>query len=439
MKNKRKLLCLFLCLCILLLCLCGCVGQRDITDGANPAGSTVHGSEKWELVTPSTGLFFSTYTGNEQGAYLTENDGKDSSGYITYFDYATMQHIYLSPQLDVTFDEQNPGWIDDIGAGHIAIATEDALYVYIIGVSGEESATYEAHPARLLKMKPNGADREEIVFSGNYDVQLGSAVATDGEELYFLATRFQFKTGIIEATVLLKSDFDNKEMVEVCEIDGDTDTMIIGTCDDGLVLQKSTGDMKYGFSVLTATGEEKPLSFTWKVGETSRIVYDNKLIVCDAETGEVTALDILTGETEALLDLSGHFDLSNEEVFILRDVFDNHLILGVFESLGGGMVGKSVKRISADIVTKEIKDFTLFMDIEVDPRVTNPINKFVEIEFETENDFFVIYGEHHEDVIAYAPGGSEYIDNVPVLDLALIDKDDYWNSVPNFRTFADET
>ncbi len=435
--KKRRLLPVVILLCAL--CLAGCARQAgspaDAQGGAQGSadGGAADTGKRLELVTPTTGLFFASYSGNENGTYLVENTGKDYSGYLTYYDYGSLQKIYLSPQLDVTFDEQNPGWIDDLGGGAFPIATDDALYVYICGLNSETSATYEDHPARLLKMQPNGADRQEIVFSGNYDVQLGSAVATDGDELYFLATRFQPKTGVIEATVLLKSDFRSGQMVEVCEVSGGVDALIIGVCDEGFVIQNSVDDMTYGFSVLSAAGEEKSVPFTWNIGESSRIVYGGKLMVCDAATGIVTAYDFASGETSDLLGLGGSFDPSSEMMYILTDGYDGRLTMGVFEAVAGeeaGGVGAVVKRFSVDIETGETKDFTL-------TGIINNSEQYVEIFSETEEDFLVAYGDHSADVIGYAPGGSEYIYSTNVLDFALIDKDDYWNSVPDYRPFAD--
>ncbi len=438
--KKRKLLWLVVALCVL--CTAGCSQQTespaDFSGGQSTGGNQAEGgfsgeTTPMELVTPNKGLLYSSYSGNEQGTYYVDNTGKDFSGYLLYMDYASLQTVYLSPQLDVTFDEQNPGWIDYLGGGAFPIATDDALYVYLCGLPGTGSATYEEHPARLLKMQPNGADRQEIVFSGNYDVQLGSAVATDGDELYFLATRFKPQTGVIEATVLLKSDFRAGQMVEVCELGSGTDVLIVGACDEGMILQKIDDGSTCSFSVLTAAGEEKSVPLTWTAGESSRIVYDGKLVMCDAATGVLTAYDFASGQTSELLDLSGRLDPSSEAVYILTDEHDAHIVVGVFEIIEigeTGHIGAELKRLCVDLETGEVKDFTLTGELfgEV---------QYIPIYCETEDDYLVAYTSHRADVIAYAPGGSEYIDNIPVADFALIDKDDYWNSVPNYRPIAE--
>ena len=49
---------------------------------------------------------------------------------MLYYDYATLQLIYLSDQVVVTNNDENPGWIEDIFGGAVPLAVNEKLYIY---------------------------------------------------------------------------------------------------------------------------------------------------------------------------------------------------------------------------------------------------------------------------------------------------------------------
>ncbi len=423
MFKRFRGLCVFLLVCAVLFTSCRAKAPDD--GNSSPGGSAQPGGEPtWRLVTPSRG--FSLYSGNGQGAYHVENTGKDFSGHLVYHDYGTMQEIYLSPQLDVTFDEQNPGWIADTSGGVFPIATDDALYVFIYGLNSSE------HPARLLRMNPDASDRKEITLTGGYSVELYSAVASYGGELYFIAQKYRGDTGEIESVALVRSDFKNGELVEVRGLDSGTDTFLVGVCEDGMILQKSTDtDSEYGFSIVDETGAETALPLRWDAHSQTKAVCDGKIVLCENEAGRVSVFDIATGETNEVLDLETY------GAYIAEEPWDGHVILDVYETAEGGEMSEDpvqiqvVKRLYVDLETGETGTLTL-------TRPTVQLGDvYIRIFLETEHDFLVEYQTHSEEQVAYAPGGSEYMHKVTVSDLALIAKDDFWNSVPNYRPFAD--
>ena len=59
-------------------------------------------------------------------------------------------------------------------------------------------------------------------------------------------------------------------------------------------------------------------------------------------------------------------------------------------------------------------------------------NRYIWLQWETPTEFLVINGENRYTQTLYAPDGTTYQEEQIEPQFALIKKEDYWNSVPNY-------
>ena len=167
MKSWKLKLSFFLC-CIILLSAChGSNNGASPNATPAPAPGEAYGSEnspvlEMEMALSGAGIFGTEISGDQNGAYFILPNTEDYSGRLLYYDYAIRQLIYLSDQMVVTNDEENPGWLEDIFGGAVPLAVNGKLYVVKYGKSPIPNINYEGSPSFLLQMEPNAASRKKL-------------------------------------------------------------------------------------------------------------------------------------------------------------------------------------------------------------------------------------------------------------------------------------
>ena len=157
---------LFSLFCIVLLSACtnsnevNTNSSSDIPEPTTQIESTDLGTSaplEMTMALPSTGIFSTEISGNQDGAYYILPNTNDYSAQLLYYDYATLQVIYLSDQVVVTNNDENPGWIEDIFGGAVPLAVNEKLYIIKYGKSPIPNINYDGSPTFVLQMEPNAA------------------------------------------------------------------------------------------------------------------------------------------------------------------------------------------------------------------------------------------------------------------------------------------
>lgn len=174
-----------------------------------PTVDAVRASLHMEMALPSMGAFSGEIASNENGAYAILSGTEDWSGRLIYYDYATRQLIWLSDQMVVTNDEENPGWLEDTFGGAAPMAANGQLYEVKYGKAPVPGIGYEGSPSYLLRMEPNAANRQKLTVPQGKLLYTGSGIAADGEELYLILADYDAQKMEQTGFSLCQTDFAN--------------------------------------------------------------------------------------------------------------------------------------------------------------------------------------------------------------------------------------
>lgn len=445
MKLWKFLFSVFLC-CIILLSAChGSNNGASPNATPAPAPGEAYGSEnspvlEMEMALSGAGIFGTEISGDQNGAYFILPNTGDYSGRLLYYDYATRQLIYLSDQMVVTNDEENPGWLEDIFGGAVPLAVNGKLYVVKYGKSPIPNINYEGAPSFLLQMEPNAASRKKLTVPQGCLLSYNTGIAADGQNLYLLLLDYDANAMQITNTALCRTNFDENKLERLCQLGKEREGNIIGVYPEGLVLQRSwisseyAGDdlqdqlphLQYELQLyslrenrLTDTG------FAWTQGELSftarqGIVYFVKsggacLYAHNLQNGkEWIVTDNIFGEAQPTPAAS---------VMLMGEIRDNHIMFS-------SSTGEHTRYYSYNLTTQETLPLSLSFTHE-----GGEIPVF--IQNETDQYFLVNGGMMNITRSATGLDGSLYTVDSSMTEYMLIKKEDYWNSVPNYIPFDD--
>lgn len=401
-------------------------------------------SLEMQMVFSGLGSFDSGISGNEAGAYGLLSGVQGFSARLIYYDYATRQLSWLSDQMIVTNDEENPGWIEDTFGGACPIAANGKLYVVKYGKSPVPNIGYEGSPSFLLQMEPNAANRKELTVPRGNLLQTNTGIAADGENLYLLLGDYDAAAMQITDVSLCRADFAGGRFERLESFGTEKNTAIVGVYADGLILRRSwlpdeaansgrqeqLSHMQYALELYSLSQNRViDTGFSWKQGELSGalspvlgygVVYyikagEARLYSRDQQTGEETVL-----AEDLLKDISCGDD---PDVGLTLRLFDDHLFFYVSD-------GEDSRTCSYSLATQEILPCSLTYERE-DGEVP------VWICAESGEYFMVSAGVIDLQLPAAGTDGTFYVLDTYITRYALMKKEDYWNSVPNYLFFDD--
>ncbi|MEG1944284.1 MAG: hypothetical protein RR058_02555 [Oscillospiraceae bacterium] len=369
----------------------------------------------------------------------------DGHGKLFFYDFDTRVISYVSNQLIPTDDETNPGWISDLMGGITPVVADDSLYLFKLGalpVPAESHPGYEKH---IIKMDFDGTNRKTISLSSWQEFNTG-AIAFDGNYLYFVVNEYDSNTGFLKQYYLCRANFDSMQLEIVCELGAEDRYSLVDVYEDGLVFQRfsvvGTTTDEYNMEVPMLKSEIVLYSIVENKFKDTDIIWSNNSISCvfgsnskiyfvEPKTPKLYAYDLATGTRSLLCEDLNVDSLAIDSIYITGGIFDNHVpfcISTIIEGKDG--------EVSRDI--------HYFYDIE-----TGKVNtvSFAEIDGlemtamyivgESENEFFLHLGGRYVRTTKTSQNGDSYTFDELIYDYAMIDKEDYWNSVPNFAFFED--
>lgn len=398
---------------------------------------------KMTMALSSMGIFSGEIAGNQDGAYCISSDSNsgDYSGVLLYYDYATRQLIYLSDQLIVTYDEENPGWLEDTFGGAHPLAVNGKLYVVKYGTSPIPRIQYEGSPSFLLEMEPNAANRKKLTVPRGSLLQYNTGIAADGKYLYLLLTDYDANAMQLCDVSLCRADFSRGTYERLYSFGVEKNTSIIGVYPEGIVLQRSWMPAEYAdadrqdqishtkaaiqlYSLVDNTLTDT--DFTWDLGDLSFVLGQNVIYCVKSDNARLIAHDLHTGAEQILEeDLLKGIRAENEahRVFLTGSVYDGHILFTA-------STDDDTAYYSYSLATQEILPLSLSFEHE---------GGMIPVLIAAENkDFFMVnYGFDTVPRTATGTDGSYYTFETQIMRYALITKENYWHSLPEFLPFDD--
>lgn len=365
-----------------------------------------------ELCVPSEGLINAKYAIADGGCYelLANNDW---SANILYSDFATKKRIYLSTDLSSNHHSvADTSWIENIIGGAFIFTASDYLFIETAGMNENVGVLYKADL--------NGENREKLLTFDEYSPFLES-IACDKNYLYTLSTKNRFEMSIVKVNI------QNGDIEELCILPENTaflmsafeDNLIIKTLsipygdesEDAIELFKKQEHIIYKYSISTGKLEEM---LRWKQDEVFETYKDEKMYFLNMKNDSLNYMDMKSNEIQTLIPLLSEKGMDFGSISNVLPVYDNHLQFDLY----GGI------RLHMDLDTLELQQLEYMEEIKKHPEIIGEYN-----------DFFLVTVDYLEIPFeTYAPDGvTPIVNNYLFQNIAMINKDDYWNSNYKFE------
>ncbi|MBD5095266.1 MAG: hypothetical protein HDT26_13540 [Subdoligranulum sp.] len=397
-------------------------GETDPATEMSEAGQTT--SDTLHLVTDSQ-RGSDVSKGNENGYYYIDRGG-DITANLRYIDYSTAQDIYLSarPESDhLTPDDES--YLSSVAGTGRVFPAGDKLFLLRAGAPSAADTFGDDAMAAVFRMDPDGSNRT-LLYQGGADERFGDTAAADGHFLYLIGQRTE-TTGDapVEKSYLLRMDGESGQTETLCELaDG---AWFIGAA-DGMLIFHSISDIAdddstppmFGHKIFAYDVASGTLSVlqTWQYEEyTEAWVYDDLLVTASWTSRTVTLRRLREAEAFAAYPFAN--DIPADHI--------NFWFAGCTDGRFYFYVDTALRTL--DLATGEWGKMTLQYD---DPEKMEP--RPVQIYAETATQYLVLCDQqmttrryvNWDDHSVYALEALQ-----PVF--SLIAKEDYWNSVPNYR------
>lgn len=365
-----------------------------------------------EMLTPIDGGLTSPAAGNEDGYYdllYHENEGAN----IIYIDFENKIETFLTSDIAATYnDPSNPSWLP-LGA-HSLFCMNGKLLATI----PESTST----ALQIVQMDPDGSDRK-VISTLRADQTIKRGIAGGNGKLYTVIE--SVRNGETH-TILSSISLSNGTIEELCEISpGD---LLYGVYGDKIYFKSLTEEDPltilpewelYSYSLSTQKREHVMEEDSYKnIGG----IFNGAYYFLNVETGILSCFDLEEKTVEVVAEglptgaSSTRFDGFWDEKFCYINFSMDSLNKPSYEVYG------------VDLSTHHVSRVTL---------ACNYLGgRYVWIRWETSNDFLVINGEKESIQTFTAPDGSIYEEKNVFPQFAMIPKEDYWNSIPNYQAIS---
>ena len=434
--------------CGLLCALAGCKPVSSVPASTPPASSTAAGDTDYSAYkTVYTGE--GSYGGTAAGAYRLVYRA-DGSSNITYIDYATRSEIYLCNRPNCTHDNEScTSWLPMDGISKDVFAAGDHL---VILYHGSASAVDEFGPASMPHIdiaNLDGSERKTLITL-DAACEMNLPILSDGNSLVFLTTVVQQTGNVVSsANQLVRIPFDEGKLQVLYDFSAyapqgedliGSPWFLLGADAKGFLIKNiavsvpvepgQTGIVSesqlhiiYRLSAQNGSTVMEEL-LNYPGGAYDEYLYDNSLYQLNlSETNlSLFRLDLMTGKKELLTD---QLPTGNNDTVHFVGAYDGKLLLDSYLESSDGLTVTPV-RVMVDLDTHEVKPCTLTYQEGEQER---PVWIFAE----SKDAYLVVFGcEPYTEAVKGKLGDVRNVQRVRDI-YGLIDKQDYWNSVPNYK------
>ncbi len=398
------------------------------------------------------------YEGESESIYMHNSN-------ITYIDYASGVLTYLCSVPGCLHNNESCTSFIRYPRGIEIFPNHSETYLFVLALGAMDGeALGDEDLARIYRMDMDGSNRKEIYklpANESFNTFTPDSIIADEQHLYITVHITKSSNETIKE--LRKINIETGEAETLLEMP--IQEMIYSAFDDTIIItdiskmndlsraydyhQGSThnplpeGVVGYTTYAYSLTDNTKTKIFDWPVR--LGMIDDNyffaivrtsdefgNLIVHDLRTGEQKVIENVPANTEAAIFLSDYYD---ENVILSYTAIDQEYAENnepVFNDIGDEIVKHKLLMYAINIKTGQVKELTL----RYNEGTFNDGN--VGILSETENGFLVISNvlfNSTKTIYDRAGVAHTYPYSRPVY--ALIDKDDYYNSIPNYRIIED--
>ena len=380
-------------------------GAADEAGGAQTDGTEVR------LLKESNGGALAASSDGYYGIYW---QGSEGTANIIYTDVATAQRIYLSPDLASDHQsEADPSWLDGTmtDGGCFPFVAGDHLF---LANSGAEA------PGALHKAELNGSGRTKLAEFEEYDI-IWEDLAFDGQWIYVVGKDKDWED------VLLGVNSEDGTVRELCRFPNGG--LLYGAFGDQIIIKSFEEPESYDesdpmeqYDQLTAIlygcdidGGEPKEFLSWRQVDMYEAIEGDRLYGFDVLNDCLKVYDLSDGSEEILIGSLSELGINGEEISYVDTVKDGHMIF----SMNGS---------------------SYFLDLSAKTMVEAPwlSNTKIPMIFGTYGDQYLVSSG---DVIVYYdgydPGGRPAVLPQSVIQMALIDQEDYWKCNYEFTIIKD--
>lgn len=364
------------------------------------------------MVTTSTGIYNQQTAGTEEGCYTVLQNSTGAYN-LFYIDYATKQMVYLSSNPSSMHNtEEDTSFLGESPGGASLFAAGEHLYWMILG--GTFGGERVSVPAQIIQMDLDGSNKK-VVYSLNNGEFLGNtAFAYDGSNFYFWVSAITAEKNLL-VSVSAKTGKSNV----LAEFGGDTQCQLLGTSEDKLILRilaPKSPEPYVLVSISIKDGAQKEL-IRWKEGERTFAVCQGDCYSFSPSDGMLYKLSMPAGEETACF--KAPIPLENGEQYrLLTDTYDGHLFF--------------LQQNTNDL-------FVVECDTGAARKIVLQKDGFnASIVAETK-DSFLVFPEYKIFTFAgTAVDGTPEEQQLILPQYALMSKNNYWNSVPEYAYISYE-
>ena len=440
------------CLCLLiLLCSCGQsskngneteissdgISSHTLSDDANPdkTNDDKNSASPMQVISSGNGIIASGMAGNEQGCYEIFYR-PTGDGNIIYTDYATQNRIYLSSQVAGSYhDSTDTSWLESTVGGCYFALTDKNLFLFKLNTPGFTADDSEESRGYIARYDLNGANRQVLTWLDSNETIADGCIVSDSENIYYLEY-FINDDGSTTPTILTKLNIRTGEKKQICQLAQDSRHFIVGTYKDKMILKTILNPVHFTaasraedimsaynqqiheISLLSANGQQQFVC-KWRQDERSAVFANDTMYYWNHEKPGIYQWDFENNSEKCLYSGAsiGADGKNYAKLSLLSDLYDNHILATAQESNDSS---DSI-RFAYDLESNTFSALTLSAN-----------ERNVEILEEGSQFFLVQTGLKEYPVTDYSPDGEEMVTKMILPEIYLMEKEDYWNNLPNY-------
>lgn len=424
----------FFCVVLLIALLSSCASMpttsrntSNSTQTSNPESSSHSQGSTGNLSLVTSAVEYSIKgNANENGYYYVER-GSDLAANMRYIDFSSGQDIFLSSKPEGNhYISEDESYISSVAGSGVIFPVHESLFLVRTGAPSYANQYGKEALSAIFKMELNGSNRQ-LLYSGTGNEIILSTIAADENNLFFISCRTETKNSITtENRYLVQMNTKTGELQDLCQLTNSA--WMIGAVNNTIVfhsvfVENEDDDappvMTHEISTYAFSTQELSVIQSWPNEERTVAAVSNEyLVTANTSTKKLMVQEIATGAVTATHSIDEYISKDNSEMFF-ADCRNSKFVFWDFEK---------EQLCAIDILTGAGSYISLkFMEPEKQE------NRPVEIYAETSSSFLVCYNK--EIVARKYPGADGTIEEIQGLQpsFALIAKEDYWNSIPNYR------
>ncbi len=376
-----------------------------------------------KTVTIQSALLSNLITNNNNGAYQILNHW-NNTGIITYYDFETMNKVVLSSDMNNAYTKDSTAYVDSVLGGVIPVVVNDNLFVIKNGskILAEMSSGEDGF-AKIIKMELNGSSRKELKLPSYINMDLNSVFLSDDDENLYTLT-YNIGQSVDDIKICLtKLDVNNGSIDNIYNFENYDNLKLLKGYDNQIILYNAVHDKEnqmtdkfniYKFDILT---QKLTKIIELSILNNSFVIGKDCLYFSNKSNNLIKKI---------------YFDNLDEVTLLNSEIVSQITLYDYYDN-----------RIIASFITDD-NDFE-YISIDSNGNIyplehyysKNGGLKFMGIFGETDDDFIISIQDTIVDYTMKNSVGSYDTIKMPIMNFALINKEDYWNNKPNYRLFID--